>query len=189
MDSWQQKLSNALHYCIEGRFLFLTAESLNPVAHKQITSTITNLSQANMSLALDLSLPLSVHDYISKSSANIKNVKQYNEEVELVEEFLFDYEEITGKRHKLDELLDVLQSTSKSLTFSDKGFDPARLTVPNSTVSRSNMSNFVCSQASLKSGWMLRNLGYTPDISFASTVRAKYSPEYFSPRKGVGQKI
>ena len=189
MDSWKQKVGIALHYCIEGRTLYLTAESFNPVANKEITSTISNLSQANISLALDLSLPLSVHEYITKSSANILSVQQYDDEVSLLIEFLADYEEVTGEEHNLSALgiITLLESTRHSLIFAEDRFDPSRLNVPPCSVSRAAISSFISTQATLNSGIMLRDLGYTPDISFASTDRSRFSPEYYSPRRGIGQ--
>ena len=185
--SWEEKVACALHYCIEGRILILTAQSLNPVAHKQLTSTITNLSQSNIRLALDLSLPENVHEYIVNSSANIRTQKAYDLEVALVSEFLADYDDIMEKPHTLDAVLPVLRNTASSLTFSDTPFDPAREEVPYSPVSRANISNFVCTQINLSSGSILRSLGYTPDLQFSETERAQFLPAHFSPRTGIGQ--
>ena len=185
--TWEQKVACALHYCIEGRILILTAKALNPSAHKQLTSTITNLSQANIRLALDLSLPENVHEYIVNSSANIRTQKAYEFEVALIVEFLADYEEIMGETHALDAVLPVLHSTAHRLTFSDTPFDPTRARVPDSPVSRANISNFVCTQINLSSGAILRSLGYTPDLQFSETERAQFLPAHFSPRIGIGQ--
>tara|TARA_R100000808_G_scaffold24387_1_gene56090 strand:- start:3423 stop:4043 length:621 start_codon:yes stop_codon:yes gene_type:complete len=193
--TWEQKIGIALHYCIEGRILILTAKSLNPAAYKQLTSTITNLSQRNIQLALDLALPKNVIEYVTQGAANIHTKKEYNFEVELVSELLADYEEVMGEPHALDAVLPVLRNTVSSLTFSDTDFDPTGAELdsillksrPAYEVSRANISNFVCTQIGLGSGAILRSLGYTPDLTFADTSRSNFLPSYFSPRTGIGE--
>ena len=189
MDDWKRKVGIALHYCVEGRALILSSQTLNPVAYSVLTSTISNLKQSNISLALDLALPVEVHDYIAKSSANITTTDMYDDELVLLAELMADYEEIMGEPHSLDDVLAVLQNTSRSLVFSDVSFDQERESVPPCQVSRANISNFVCTQANLRSGLMLRDLGYSPNISFAETERSRHMPNHYSPRQGIGQYI
>ena len=168
MDDYERALSKAYCLSIQGKALLLCNKVFNPDIHKYGRAGLIQSDYRGDEATLDKTVVdyLGNWDYSPNSTyQSISTGEEFEDHLVILEHYLKEYEELTGKIHPVDDLVLLLHGSTKHLVFNDtrRKDTPKAASVPFTLVP------FVASQAT-EVGRILRSRNIKPNLDFLDAL-------------------